>query len=163
MAVPEFSWPSGFSPDQARVHVHNELSMRAPLLAVWAALVEAADWQRWFSGARDVRLPDGARDLAPGMTFHWSTGGVPLESRVTQYEPGSRLAWTAESPLISAFHAWVMEGDSDSCQVVTEETQRGLLPSAFAPLVRRRMLRAHQAWLEALERHAQATSSSRAG
>jgi uncharacterized protein YndB with AHSA1/START domain len=145
-------WPSQFSPERAPVHVYNELSSSAPPAAVWACLVRASSWPEWYSNSREVRLPDGAKDLEPEMTFRWQTFGVRLVSQVKEFVPHERLAWDARSRGVLAYHAWLIRPTHRGCTIITEETQYGVLARLGHLLMPQRMHRGHQHWLEQLDR-----------
>ena len=152
--APDFAWPDGFRPGEARVFVDNELEIDADPAVVWAWLVRARLWPAWYPHAKDVVVldPPGG-DLTANAQFTWASSGIPLRTDVREFEPGRRLAWFARSPLILAYHAWEITPTARGCFVVTQETQRGpmtLIPS----LIRPRMLAMHQTWLEQLARKA---------
>jgi hypothetical protein len=145
----EFRWPSRMEPGRARIHVSNELTIEATPERLWGWLIRAPLWPTWYPHCSNVRLDDGARDLHPNATFHWSTNGAPLATRVTDFEPHTYLAWTAVNPFITAHHAWRLEKTPAGTHVTTEETQRGILTIA-AFRIKPMMLRVHQTWLERL-------------
>lgn len=143
-------WPQDLTPQRSSVHVRNELAMSAPCEAVWDVLTEAAEWPSWYSHCKNVRIEGGGVRLTPGARFRWSTNGQPLRSRVLTFAPCERLSWDAVNPLIRVHHTWGFEATPEGCRVVTEETQRGVLPWSTRPITRRVMLRVHQQWLEGL-------------
>ncbi len=149
--MPAFRWPDDMSPARARIHVSNDLTIGAAPERLWSWLIRAPLWPAWYPHCKNVRLDDGAADLQPGSTFHWSTNGVALATRVTDFEPSTYLAWTAVSPLIKAHHAWRLDPTPAGTHVTTEETQRGIATLA-AFHVKPMMLRVHQVWLENLAR-----------
>jgi hypothetical protein len=150
-SVPNVPWPENLNPDRSSVFVHNELRASADCAAVWQLLVEAAGWPSWYPRCKDVEVDGGSRRLSPGASFRWSTNGQRLRSTVRAFEPGRELAWEAHNRLIRVYHRWSFEEGDGGCLIVTEEAQRGLLPSATSPFTRRLMLRAHQEWLERLD------------
>lgn len=152
-----FRWPEGFRPTEARVYVRNVRHIHYRAQSVWETLVRARSWPLWYPNASNVRLPGDVANLASGMVFHWTQSGIALRSEVREFEPPTRIAWFARSPWIQAYHAWDIHPERDMCTVVTEETQRGILPFVFGTLVRRRMLAIHERWLELLEENAGAT------
>ncbi|HVT58513.1 MAG TPA: SRPBCC domain-containing protein [Thermoanaerobaculia bacterium] len=144
-------WPDPYSPSGAALHVHNELLIAAAPAAVWAWLVRAALWPAWYPNSHDVRFEERAGpDLALGMRFRWRTFGVAIRSQVLELVPPERIAWDALRPGLRAYHAWLIESEPGGCRVVTEETQRGLLPRLGGPFLPRRMRHFHQLWLERL-------------
>jgi hypothetical protein len=95
----QIRWPERFDPRRAPVFVSNELSVTAPVQAVWQWLVRAPLWPTYYSNSADVVLDGGADALGEGTTFRWKTFGVKLRTRVTEFEPVQRIAWLAEARL----------------------------------------------------------------
>jgi hypothetical protein len=50
---------------------------------------------------------------------------------------------------------WLLDGDGPEWEIVTEETERGFLPTLARPWLRPAMLRQHQRWIEQLARLAE--------
>jgi uncharacterized protein YndB with AHSA1/START domain len=149
-------WPEEHHPSRTAVHVRNELSMPAPPEAVWAWLVRAELWPRWYRKSHRVRIVSGPRpDLALGSRFHWWTFGVAIDSTVAELVPCERLAWTARGIGVRAYHAWLLRPTGQGgCHVLTEETQDGWAARLGSLLMPNRMHRGHQIWLEALAQKA---------
>lgn len=162
MIEPSFRWPDGFRPDESSLYVRNVRRIEQPAAAVWNTLVRAPRWPAWYPNASQVRLPDGAANLAPGMRFRWTQTGIALDCEIGEFEPEARIAWFARSPWIQAYHAWDLQADGPACFVVTDETQRGMLARFFRPLLRPRMVAIHGRWLACLET-ASAASDTKAG
>ena len=145
-------WPDKYHPDNAAIHVMNELEMSAAPEAVWACLIRATEWPNWYPNAANVILLDGGgADLAPGCRFRWKTFGVTITCTVEEFDPYERLAWSSESVGMSVYHAWLITPQGDGCHVRTEETQNGFLTRLAAFLFPGRMHAFHQIWLEELE------------
>ena len=149
-------WPEHYDPKHAPVHVRNELAIAAPPESVWAWLVRAAAWPRWYPNSADVRIEGGGGELALGARFRWRTFGVAIRSQVKEFVAPERLAWDARGLGVDAYHAWWIERVPGGCRVVTEETQHGFAARLGALLLPRRMSRGHDLWLARLA--AQATS-----
>jgi hypothetical protein len=147
-------WPEEFAPSRAPIHVRNELEIAAPPSTAWAWLIRASDWPSWYANSRDVRIEGGARDLGPGVTFRWKTFGVSLISRVEEFVPIERLAWTGRGIGVWVYHAWLLRPTQGGCLLVTEETQYGFLSRLSHLFMPSRMHRLHQVWLEALAKKA---------
>ena len=143
-------WPEKYAPERTHVHVKNELEMDAKPEAVWAWLVRAKLWPTWYSNSANVVLEGGGPDLKAGTSFRWKTFGVTLDSKVEEFVPTERLAWSARGMGIDAYHAWLIEGTPSGCHVTTEETQIGLLPRLNKALRPDHMSRKHQEWMEGL-------------
>jgi hypothetical protein len=71
-------------------------------------------------------------------------------SRVEEFVPAERIAWTARGTGVEAYHAWLLTPVADGCRVLTEETQYGWLARAGRLLLPNRMHTQHQRWLDAL-------------
>jgi uncharacterized protein YndB with AHSA1/START domain len=130
--------------------------MKAPAPAIWDCLVRAEQWPEWYVNSADVVFleGDGPR-LEMGTRFRWKTFGVTIESKVEEFVPGERIAWSARGFGVDAYHAWVLQPDGDACIVLTEETQNGWLATLGKLVMPQRMHRFHQIWLESLEKQAQ--------
>ena len=134
-------WPAGMEPEGAPVYAYNELEMESVPEAVWAWLVRATLWPTWYSNARRVRIEGEGQDLAKGLSFSWVTFGVPVKTRIEEWEPNERLAWSGEGLGFRGYHGWVIERTDTGCKVVTEETQRGAvrLPEVLGPYMNGRL------------------------
>ncbi len=139
-------------PEDASVYCWNELTIAAPPGKVWSVLIRAADWPSYYANSSDVRFEDGeGPDLQEGTVWTWRTFGVKLRTRVTVFEPNRCLAWKADQPIARAFHAWVLEpGEDGTCRLITEETQRGIVPWLARSRLRRGLKKQHQRWLEGI-------------
>jgi uncharacterized protein YndB with AHSA1/START domain len=150
-------YPAHYHPSNTRVHVVNERVVAAPCERVWAWLVRADLWPAWYPNSSRVRLatPSPA-GLALGTRFRWKTFGITLDSVVEEFVPGERIAWTAKATGVDAYHAWLLHPAADGCRVLTEETQHGWVAALSHSVMRHRMRRGHDLWLERLERQAAA-------
>jgi len=143
-------WPDRYSPERTRVHVKNELSMDTMPEVVWAWILRAKLWPTWYSNSANVSIEGGGSDLQAGSAFRWKTFGVTLSSKVEEFVPFERLAWSARATGIDAYHAWLIEPTSEGCRVTTEETQNGWLAAINRAARPNDMTKKHQAWLEGL-------------
>ena len=134
--------------------MRNELEMPASSEVVWAWLIRAELWPTWYKNSKQVVIDGGGPDLRSGSTFQWTTFGVRLNSRVEEFVPGERIAWSARATGINAYHAWLIETRPSGCYVLTEETQNGWLANLNNMLRPRNMSEQHQNWLESLQRKA---------
>jgi hypothetical protein len=100
--------------------------------------------------SKDVILPDGKVRLEDGMSFEWVIQGVRFKSTIYQFEPFRRLYWRSSNPLISTCHIWALEERNGSMMVITDETQRGLLPTLLGFLVRPKLKNGQEVWLDSL-------------
>jgi uncharacterized protein YndB with AHSA1/START domain len=148
-------WPERYHPSRCPIRVRNELAIDAPLATVWAWLVRASLWPRWYPNAANVRFLEGAPpDLALATRFQWKTFGVTIRSTVREFVPCERIAWDAQALGLDVYHAWLLHETPAGCHVLTEETQHGVLARAGKLLMPGRMHRYHQIWLEGLREQA---------
>ncbi len=143
-------WPENHEPARTHVHVRNEMEMPVSSEAIWAWLVRAGLWHTWYSSSKDVTIEGGGLDLRPGARFRWTAFGIRLSSRVEEFVPGERVAWSARARGIDAYHAWLIEKRPSGCYVLTEETQNGLLAWLNNFLRPHSLARMSQDWLEGL-------------
>ncbi|GEL24320.1 hypothetical protein PSU4_32740 [Pseudonocardia sulfidoxydans NBRC 16205] len=143
-------FPAGQGPTNAFVVTDNRTTLPVPPERVWAALVDAAGWERFYDNARDVRLDDGGAGLTATTTFRWTTFHTRIRSTVVSFEEGKELGWTWKGPLARGYHVWWLEPDRDGCRVRTVETQRGLVPWVARVLLRRVVTAGHERWLRGL-------------
>lgn len=151
-------WPDRYQPGRAPVHVRNTIDVPTPPDRVWAWPVRATLGPTRCSNASNVVIDGGAPDLAPSAGFRRKSFGISLTSRVEEFAPPERLAWTGRSFGVDVHHAWLISATSAGCNVLTEESQFGFLARldhAFRP---RRTESRHQVWLESLRSKAAAGS-----
>jgi hypothetical protein len=118
--------------------------------AVWPWLVRAELWPRWYPDFANVVIEGGGPDLKPGSRFRWKAFGVTLNSKVEEFVEFERIAWSARSTGIDAYHAWLIERHPSGCHVLTEETQNGWVARLNNTLRPKFMSRMQLAWLEGL-------------
>jgi Polyketide cyclase / dehydrase and lipid transport len=143
-------WPENYRPERTAVHVRNEMEMQVQAETVWTWLVRAKLWPTWYPNSQNVTIEGGGPDLMSGSRFRWKTFGVTLDSKVEEFVPFERLAWSAHSTGIDVYHAWLIERRSSGCYVLTEESQNGLMARLSSMLRPNNMSRYHQLWLEQL-------------
>jgi uncharacterized protein YndB with AHSA1/START domain len=150
-------WPSAMEPGNVAVHVRNEIEIGAAPERVWRWLVAGERWPQWYGNCTTFHYLDGQRgpDLAAERSFEWRTFGTRVRSVVRAFEPFRELGWDARSVGLYAYHGWMLEPAAVGCRVVTEETQRGWVPTLARWYLRRMLLRGHQGWLEDLRRVAE--------
>lgn len=147
---PRVRWPAGLEPETSPVFAHNELQVAPPPSAIWAWLLAAPRWHEFYSNCWRMKLPGGARALAPAMRFTWWTLGVPVETVVEVFEPHRHLAWSGRGAGSRGYHAWLLEESHRGTRLVTEETQAGPVVQVLAPVLRQALLHFHQRWLQGL-------------
>ena len=150
----EIHWPQGFDPTTADLFSHNELLIKATCERVWQHIVEAAKWPEWYPNSKDVRIiGDGETVLKEGTTFRWTTFGLPLESRISEFMPYTRIGWYGYAPgaVPSFYHTWYLTPDGDGCLVVTDEVGKGRDAAHLRDTDESLMHRGHDLWLATLK------------
>jgi hypothetical protein len=146
-------WPPDLDPAVASFHVRNELETAIAPERIWPWLVRAERWPELYAGASHVRTP--TPELALGTRFTWRTLGVSVTTVVEEFFPNERLAWRDSGVFgASAYHTWAFERRGAGAYLVTEETQRGFVPSLFRSQLKKTLIDRHQRWLEGLVRAA---------
>ncbi|MGH3427439.1 MAG: SRPBCC family protein [Pseudonocardiaceae bacterium] len=150
--VSEFDqWPRGEQPKGAKVFSHNELIIPAPPERVWDLLVDVQGWQEFYNNAEFVELVDSRqRYLQDGSVFRWVTFGALLTSEVDICEAPSRIGWRWWRRGGHGYHIWLLEPHENGTRVVTEETNRGVVPSLLHPFIQPALWLAHNYWLSQL-------------
>ena len=150
---PEIAWPAEFEPTSGDLFAHNEIRINAGPERVWRWLVAAPRWPEYYPNSKDVSIDGGGHGLADGTVFHWSTFGLPLESRVVEFEPNVRLGWHGYAPgePPAFFHRFLLKPDGDGCLVITEETGNGPGAKKMRDADEERMHRSHDLWLATLK------------
>ena len=148
----EIRWPDGFAPEEADLFAHNQLLINAPAERIWQLLIEANNWPDWYPNAKGVRIQDGGQTLQTDSSFSWTTFGLSIDSRVSEYEPYSRLTWQGfEKGGPPQFcHAWHIIPQGADCLVVTDESAKGPLPKQFRQADESVLNRGHEMWLAVL-------------
>ena len=150
---PQSAWPPKADPGKSPVHARNVILIAADPTTIWSVLIRAPQWPEWYPYSADVRiLPDG-EELGLGVRFHWRTFDVAVRSQVEEWQPYQRIAWNAKAIFTSAYHRWtIFERDANGfTQVVTEETQRGLVPTLLRFFLMPQLRRQHRTWLQRLK------------
>jgi hypothetical protein len=92
--------------------------------------------------------------------FTWTTFGIRVRTRVEVFEAGRALAWRGDQRIGHGMHTWSLEPIGSRCRVVTEEVQRGFLPSLGRWYIRAGLRKWHQRWLEGLRDRAAGRSTA---
>ena len=122
----DLRWPAGLSPGCSDVWACSELAVLAAAPAVFSRLVTVSRWDRDFSGIRNVRIPAPGRGyLEPDSEFEFELDGLRLCARVSEFVPGSRLAWSGQGIDISTYHAWAVSGHLDRSRILAGFAARG--------------------------------------
>ena len=148
----DIHWPEGFDPSQADLFSHNALVINASCERIWGRISDATTWPQWYPNSKDVRI-DGGNVLQYGTVFHWSTFGLPLESRVNEFVPYSRIGWYGYAPgaAPSFYHTWYLKPQGGMCLVVTDEVGKGKDAAHLRETDESLMHRGHDLWLATLK------------
>ena len=152
----EIHWPTGFDPAKADLFSHNELVINAPCERVWQHIIDATKWPKWYPNSKDVQIIDGTV-LAHGTVFRWTTFGLPLESKINEFVPYTRIGWygyapgTTPSVEHSFYHTWFLTPAGNACRVVTDEVGMGNDAAHLRETDESLMHRGHDLWLATLK------------
>ena len=154
----EIHWPNGFDPSQADLFSHNELVINASCERVWSQIIDANHWPQWYPNSKDVRILSGTSVLTRDSVFRWTTFGLPLESKVNEFVPYSRIGWYGYAPgaAPSFYHTWYLTPKGDACSVVMDEVGKGPDAAHLRETDESLMHRGHDLWLATLKWMAEA-------
>ncbi len=151
-------WPKEFDPATAPLFSHNELLIQADCHRVFARFSDATDWPNWFVLVKNVHFAqpvDNAKEtVKEGTLLRLSIFNTPIETRITEFVPDSRLSWSPRSLTEEKalhYHTWHFLPESGACRVVTEETGIGPNDIKLGPAGDNFMHRAHDLWLASLK------------
>jgi uncharacterized protein YndB with AHSA1/START domain len=153
----EIHWPDGYAPEQADLFSHNELLIHASCKTVWNRIVDAGAWPRWYPNASDVHIVGADETLGKNTVFRWTTFKLPLESKVIEFVPYSRLGWygyapgAGPSPQLGFYHSWLLAPTGDACRVTMDEVGRGKDAAHIRSTDESLMHRGHNLWLATLK------------
>jgi hypothetical protein len=119
---------------------------------LWRQGARGTDHPRGAEDSKDVRI-DGGDVLKEGTVFHWSTFGLPLESKVNEFVPYTRIGWYGYAPgtAPSFYHTWYLKLQGDTCLVVTDEVGKGNDAAHLRETDESLMHRGHDLWLATLK------------
>ena len=83
-------------------------------------------WPSWYSNSKNVNVlntPD--HRLRKNARISWETFGFHIDSRVWEFEPGSRLGWFGDGKDVHAYHPFLLTKTPEGCHIVTEEVVKG--------------------------------------
>jgi hypothetical protein len=136
------------------VRDHNDLLITATCERVWRHIIEATEWLEWYPNSKDVRIVgDDGTVLKEDTTFRWTTFGLLLESRISEFVPYSRIGWYGYAPSTapSFYHTWYLTPRGDACLVVTDEVGKGRDAAHLREADESLMHRGHDLWLATLK------------
>jgi hypothetical protein len=110
-------------------------------------------WPEWYPNSEDVKFVSQGPVLQRGSVFRWRTFGLPLESRINEFVPYSRIGWFGYAPgaVPSFYHTWYLMQQNSGCLVVTEEAGRGVGTAHLRQADESLMYRSHDLWLATLK------------
>jgi hypothetical protein len=143
-------WPQGFDPSQADLFSHNELLINTSCARIWSHIIDK--WPKWYPNAREVKIT-GDTALKDGTMFRWITFGLPIESKVNEFTPYTRIGWYGYAPgaAPSFYHTWYLKTQGDACIVVTDEVGKGKDAVHLRETDEGLMHRGHDLWLATLK------------
>ncbi len=148
----DIHWPQSFDPSQADLFSHNELLINASCARIWSHIIDANKWPEWYPNAREVKIT-GDTELTDGTMFRWTTFGLPIESKVNEFTPYTRIGWYGYAPgtTPSFYHTWYLKTRGDACLVVTDEVGKGKDAVHLRETDEGLMHRGHDLWLATLK------------
>ncbi len=152
------AWPEAYKPEEAKFFVHNEIEINAPAEAVWEVLIQADEWEDYYSGASNLQLdgnPSGK--LSENSVFSWKTMGLDFTSYIKEFEPPYRLSWESNRKSIRGYHAWLIIPTEDGCRLVTSEAQHGFMTLPQKVFVPNKLEGLHDEWLAQIKVRAERT------
>jgi uncharacterized protein YndB with AHSA1/START domain len=150
----EIHWPDGFDPSTADLFSHNEIVVDASCEHVWSKIVDARDWPRWYPNSKDVRIVGGGGTvLHANSVFRWTTFGLPLESRIHEFVPNTRIGWYGYAPGTQPtfYHTWYLTPKGGVCVVTMDEVGKGASAIRLRQSNESLMHRGHDLWLVTLK------------
>jgi uncharacterized protein YndB with AHSA1/START domain len=149
----DIHWPDGFDPSNADLFSHNELRIDASCEKVWDNIIDATKWPQWYPNSKDVRIIGNSPVLTSDAVFRWTTFGLPLESRIHEFVPYSRIGWYGYAPGAAPtfYHTWYLTPDGGSCRVVMDEVGKGPDAAHLRETDESLMHRGHDLWLATLK------------
>lgn len=147
-------WPKEIDPSAFRVRSYNSIFINAPKEKVWAILIDAKNWPRWYPNSKNVLIQNSDK-LKQGSEFVWQTFGLTVRSKVIEYQEFESIGWNAKELGGQGYHGWRLIEQGGGTLVVTEEVQRGWGVSLLAPLIKHGLQKQHQIWLERLKKRSE--------
>ncbi|MEU6083192.1 SRPBCC family protein [Streptomyces sp. NPDC047108] len=141
----------------APVIVELEVTVEAPLAAVWDLHTDIARWPAWQTDISTAQ-PDGP--VAPGTTFVWETAGLDITSTVREVEPRRRIVWGGPAHGIDGVHVWTFEETAAGTLVRTAESWNGEPVLSDVDGMRDALHGALSTWLAHLKSTAESAAAS---
>ena len=132
----------------------GETEIAASRDVVWDVLTGIAQWPSWNPDVKAVAMQS---PVSEGSEFRWKAGPGTITSRLEQFEPPRRVAWSGKSLGLKAMHVYALEARNGTTLVRTEESYDGLV----AHLFRARLQKTLDDSLESGLRHLRAEAERR--
>jgi hypothetical protein len=93
--------------------------------------------------------------LTLGRDYCWTTFGTVQRMRIVELVDGadeSVISWQGGSPGVEVFHRWMMRRTPRGTRVITEEVERGFLPSlgVYNKKMNPSLRAGHEVWLHGM-------------
>jgi uncharacterized protein YndB with AHSA1/START domain len=157
----QIRWPEAYKPELATFTISNTITIAAPPQVVWNQLIHAESWPQWYEGATGVTVEGSSTGiLQEGSTINWTTMDQDLVTKVVEFVPPYRMGWESRKSTLKAYHAWLLIPIADGTQVVTDESQFGLLAHLQRAFLPNKLRNLHDVWLTELKTRAEAAHGS---
>lgn len=151
-------WPEAYTPEEAKFFVHNEIEISAPAEAVWEVLIQADEWEDYYSGASNLELGSNQSGrLSENSVFSWKTMGLDFTSYIKEFKPPFRLSWESNRKSIRGYHAWLIIPTAEGCKLITSEAQHGFMTLPQKVFVPKKLEGLHDEWLAQIKTRAEST------
>lgn len=124
--------------------------MHAPPESVFQILSNIHGWPEWQN---DVRVFSNAT-MQEGAEFKWTDSGMPINSRITVWQPFSELAIESKLFWLTSTTHWQIEPQEDGALIHCELTLEGFGAAMIKPIVAKNM----ELTMAELAKHAQSLS-----
>lgn len=100
-----------------------------------------------------MRIISGGTALTDDAVFRWTTFGLPLESKINEFVPHTRIGWYGYAPGASPsfYHTWFLTRAGDAYRVVRDEVGMGKNAQHLRETDESLMHRGHDLWLATLK------------
>jgi len=148
----KINWPVEFNPIKSNFYVQNEININADPKKVWKLLIEAKQWNQWYSGIQKIKFQDSTqKNLGLNVLVYWESMGQKLNNTIVEYQPFERLSWSFKEKNLQGCHAWIIIPTSFGCRVITAESQTGKLAKLQRIFLPNKLLKQHDQWLKKLK------------
>jgi uncharacterized protein YndB with AHSA1/START domain len=137
--------------EYAPVVARREIGVAASPELVWDLLTAVDRWGDWNPDVKSASQPD----LRAGAVFRWKAGPASLTSTLREVAPPRVLGWTGTTMGVRAVHVWRLRPDGDRTIARTEESMTGVLAQLLPGIMRRRLQKTLDTWLDHLKAEAE--------